>query len=287
METHLGSDFKEKDKKIKAIMGMCQEHAAWIIHQSFLHNRIEFTYLPCTFRSNPKGGLVFTRTPLGLLRCLLAVREEQYTYTSRTVFLSTPAFDKTVYRWNVQVEYGDFGDFYFGVAFGNDDGSVGYDSYPLGDGAGSCCFFFRKQKAETPTNSSPGSSTPTDPAPTDPAPTSYANGSTSDRPLLTSMLRGILSTDTFYAETPVPDGAVVGMEIDQVPNTLSFFVNEKKVPRAFLNIESSLHLGMTIQGAGTVQPAFTCLCYRRLARPTASAVHCTYYEVGFMCGGED
>lgn len=151
-----------------------------------------------------------------------------------TVFL-TNKIEEGVYQWMVKIEYG-FGYSAFRL------GATKFiqrnaDNVSLGAMKRSCCFAFDTH-AE-------------------------------------SILLGVKDwPKTLCKETPVPQNATVAIEVDSSAGTLSFFVNERKVPRIIAGVKVPMHLA--ISGYG--DQFFTPLSFCRLRLPTTSPFACTSYE---------
>lgn len=83
-------------------------------------------------------------------------------------------------------------------------------------------------------------------------------------------------------ETVVLEGATVAMEFDSDKQTLSYFVDGRKVPRVVTRVYDPLFFGVT-GSAG----CFLSLAFARLPNPTRSSVSCTSHEYECLADGDD
>lgn len=222
---------KDKDLRIRTLIGMCREHVIWKNHSFFIKNRFRCSYISVPLQQTNTTYTV-TQTVRGE-HCFLWAPS---TYT--TVFLDREIAEE-VFQWTIKIEYGKKNSFlYLGTAHSSVISNC-RDSV-LGAVRGTCSFRFYR----------------------------IPNG------LYRSGLGGVISFhDVPDMETSVPDNSLVAIEIDIDADTLSFFVNGKKVPRVITRIQSPLYAGVS----GCDQPSFTSISFRRLLRTTPSTVECKTY----------
>lgn len=222
-------------KKIKQVVGMCRTNFLLKENPYFLKGRPH--KFDDTFCPNPRGGCVLIHTPhqTRLLQC--SFTEDRF----RTLFLSTCIGKEGVFRWTVQIRYAVGG--FFSQLF-----------------VGASPFDRLSQCSNTHLGYTPGSCSLE----------MWKNGD-----VLQSWLRGTADTSNFpQGETCVPDGAFVSLEADGSARTLSFFVDERKVPRAVSDVCVPLHLGVS----GCTRSSFVSVLFCRLPAPTPSPVTCRYYK---------
>lgn len=98
MEKQNGVGLKEKDLKIRVIIGLCQEHAMWKTHHYFVNTRIQYVNPPAAFIPNPQGGCTLLHTRSGG-QCTV-----DGAFDFRVVFLDK-RIDEGIYKWTVQVRF--------------------------------------------------------------------------------------------------------------------------------------------------------------------------------------
>lgn len=188
------------------------------------------------FRANPKGGFTITRAPTGFSSVTFTTEK----YEDRTVLLSA-LVTQGVWRWTVEITYGTVGSSQLFIGAAAADVLNTCDTSYLGSPKGTWSF----------------------------APWRFGTGD------LGSKLFGVKNDNSIpTSETCVPNGSLVTVEVNTEARTLSFFVGERKVPRAVSNVHTRLHLGIS----GRNKPSFTNVSFRRLPAATQSPVQCTFYE---------
>lgn len=216
---------------VTTVMGMCVENFVLRNCSVFVNSRKK--NIPHSFRVNPKGGCIITRTSFGK-KCTFN-QEEWY----RSIFLN-PTIIKGLLHWSVQIDYGTGNDFSIGGAASNCLSRLD-TLYFCCHREKACGFNF------------------------------YVSG--------VKLYSHLDNADDFgarysFEETPVPNNSVVAAEVDFTLRTLTFFVNNKKVPRGISQIPVPFSLGMCSTRIGG---SFTSLSLRRLAYATPSSIACTYY----------
>lgn len=231
---------QEKKCNLKAVFGMCKECFEWRNHAYFVEKLKAF--VPHSLRPNPKGSCTLTESDTGNHpKCEFAYDCEHV----RTVFLNQ-RISKGVWRWTVQIEYGTepFSEFWLGSC--QCSSASRFDDYSLGRMFRTASYDFWR-----------------------------------DRGILYSRLYGALGAwEIPEEETPVPNGALVAVEVNIDDRTMSFFVNQIKVRRAVSCIHFPLFLGVT----GFHGPAFTSVSLCRRVVPTPSGVipklyRCIYVDL--------
>lgn len=147
----------------------------------------------------------------------------------RTLFLDKK-ISEGIYRWTISVKYKEkFSFFYFGAAHCECACKLPFSSL---DVPGSCSFKFWEEDG------------------------------------LFSGLRGI---DSFRRipenETKVESGSEAAVEADTITQTLSFFVQKKRVPHAISGVNLPMYLGVSTM----YRPSFTSLSFYRLPSATHSS----------------
>lgn len=189
--------------------------------------------IPVSIRHNPEGGFIITEAPTGP-HCLFS------TIFRRTLFLNTP-ITEGVFHWVVRINYAMEGDSGFNIGTAPLEYLSHCNQGVLGNGIRTCSFGFWRN---------------------------------CDNRLLSSLTSGgCLVPGIPFDETCVLDGSLVSVEIDCNRKTLSFFVNGKKVPRAFSNKHIPLHFGISCSYG-----SFTSVSFHRLESATPSFVACRFYK---------
>lgn len=234
-----------KDRSIRSIVGICEEHIKWITHPYFLEGRKRFMSIPVSFGINLEKVCSFTQTPAGKL----------YTFYDsdfwQSVFLDKSISDG-VFCWTVRIKYSK-GEKYSSLRIGalpthilqrtlrssstpwKDSPWVDYNwtSKPFDNWSFS---FFRK---------------------------GYRNPTSGPEELV-----HVCNTDL------VPDNAVVSLEADADTHTLSLFVDGIKNPLCYVDVNGPLNMGVS----GLNGPSFLSVSFLRLPCATPSPVVCTLYK---------
>lgn len=195
------------------------------------------TNITHSFRPNPIYRTITSKTPSGIKYSLSDI-ECQFP----TLFMNMP-INAGVYRWTTQILYdvhSPFSGFFFGGASSPSDQ---FKRCFLGhSGSGSFAFkFFRAEDKS-----------------------------------LYSEFEGVKNSKTVpREETLVPDGSLVSLEVDMGTKTMSFFVENVKVPHTITNIPVPVHLGMTVCINDT---AFISVSLKKLKAVTPSLVRCQLHE---------
>lgn len=244
IERRIGMNWKMKDNSIRALVGMCQLHAGWKDHLYFFEGRMQFTYIPFSFRPNPDGQYLFTLTPRGI-HCKFPM--DFLCSAFHTVFLWTPVTEG-VFRWSIRIHYPwSSSALFIGTAppmlLNQRNAHVlGVPGdHSLGLGLSSCGMDLRGVEADD-----------------------IQCGDGWCEPNTTVPVRDV----------EVADNSLVAVELDADAHTVSFLVNGKKVPHVVTNVFSPLNCGVT----GYQQASFTSISFRRLPFATPSPLHCQYYK---------
>lgn len=192
--------------------------------------------IPVSFRPNPGGNWIVTHTEAG----------NQYHFVSdndRTIFLNTK-ISEGVFCWTVRIMYTENGNGSFCMGTAPTELLNVCDNYLVGRVSGTCNIMFIK--------------------------TEFAR------------LEGVenVNVNDFdnigfaCTEMKIHDRSLVTAEVDVSARTLSFFVNEKKVPIAVSNVNVPLYFGM----AGWRGGSFTSVSFHRLPTATPSPDRCVFYR---------
>lgn len=186
---------------------------------------------------NPLGGFTLTTNSIGVEVLFGFLQETK----KRTVFVDRN-ITEGIYHLTIKIKYGagqKNSALDMGVAH-SDTLKQCYDK-TLGEIAGSCCLGFGVMDGH-----------------------------------LVSVMDGVKDNEkSLSAEHTVPDGSLVGAELDSVAHTLSFFVDGKKFPHAISSVKNPVYFG--IDGAG--YSSFVAVSLRRLSAATPSDVK----TVSFVC----
>lgn len=192
--------------------------------------------IPISVRPNLKGKYETTCTEMGV-RCTFG----NIVLSCRTIFLDTQ-ITKGIVRLTVMIHYATCPECYLRVGVARPELLSECEDEFLGIVKGTCSFLMHK-----------------------------------DKNVLESGLRGVVDHVAIPKdETPVPDGSLVTAEADISARTLSFFVGEKKVPRAISLIPTPLYFGIT--GCDNTA-AFTVVSFCWLTAPTLSPVTCKFHAL--------
>lgn len=261
---------ERKDPCIKAVFGMCSECACWRDHPCFVDFRK--TFIRPFLCPNPKGGYVFVlkRDPN---------RGWKKNNTFQSVFLNT-LIHNGIFRWTVQIAYAPWGEhsqmWYGCVLRDRDQYRNRYkarwrwrdECLPhLGE---CCCIQFSRHHIDRykwRVDGSDGDFEVDDDA------EDYFL-------MLQCCYRGREGRSGKGDEMAVNDGAFLSLEADMKLRTLSFFVNDTKLPCVISNLPMGLHFW----GYAKHRAFFRTMSLRRLPAPTPSAVACLACE--FSDGGQ-
>lgn len=173
----------------------------------------------------------------------VSIASPSYLYTSldwKTVFLSS-IVTKGIVRWTVKPKYAASGMSSFWLGIAPADRAAPCDC--LGDLNGASSFNFFK----------------------------YPNG------VLGSILCGVRCRGGYYTTIPcVPNNALVAVEVDCQAHTLSFFVNESRVPCSISGVRLPVQIGLS----GGWEQSFSSVCFCRLHASTPSSVLCHLFRCG-------
>lgn len=127
-------EIKIKDAKIRAMMGMSQEHLACKTNLLFISNRKASMKVPMTLRLNPSARYSHTHTPTG----------ERYIFAYSSSISLDYLIAEGAFRWTIKFEFGTDKDSSFlriGVAPPRFLNELAIRSLGVLDGS-SCCFRF-------------------------------------------------------------------------------------------------------------------------------------------------
>lgn len=224
-----------KPNVIRMIFGMCLKCYEWRGHPFFQKSRP--SRVQCALCANPEGG------------CSISPHDNQCSFIEekwRTVVLNFKV-TRGIFRWTIRIRYGlgSPSEIYIGALY--DRKSNDYDARVIGSqGLHSLhCSRLRDGSTLAKLNTSLSSSTSS----------------------LSSISISSLS------QVSVPDNSLVSVEMDTAARTLSFFINDEKVPFVVSNIFAPVRFGVS----GRHNVSFTSLHLCRLLKPTPtpSTVTCT------------
>lgn len=224
--------------EIRQIIGMCSQSYIWKKHPYFLENR-PVNILADLLGTPEKRGCTITHTPSGL----------QYNFTNdddcwHTSFLDIP-ISQGVYRWVMQIEFGkEISCFAFGAAPPESMIRL-FDSY-LGDNDDSYSF--------------------------------CAENESGNSVLFSFFGYGCAHYSVMDTATPTPCIVRVSTEADALTHTLSFAVNEKKIPRVICNVPTPSRMAISVMMASKCVWFATGVSFQRIPRatPILTRPQCVY-----------
>lgn len=236
-------DYEVRDRSIRAIFGMCQEHIVWKANFYFKERRKELSYVNiCLWlRPNPKGECELSR--IGLFeRCLFTSKGH------RSIFLNKE-ISEGVFRWTLKIEYNDLEDCTLRIGTVPANLLSESDNFPIGLLKGTCCFWLYHSKFSF-------------------RPLGFSNYTHYQ-----CGLDGVENERLIRENYTVNDNDVVAVEIDIAAHSMFFFYSngETSVLFAISHIPSPLYLGVS----ALHRPSFTSMSFRRLpciTRPTETFV---------------
>lgn len=214
-----------KTDQIRLIIGMCCEHFQLKTHSLFILKRP--INIPVLFRAQ-KDQI--------WQQCDSSNGEKQFTsilsndYDFRMIFLDNQ-MAKDIFHWAIRIKYSFYRNAYMNISAVP---SVDVDNcltcrHFSSAVCGGCSFQFAKVYG-----------------------------------CLQSRLCGTKETPFLNCLSPVPDNSLVAIEADMHAHTVTFFVNELKLPFVVTGVRGPLYFGVT----GVGKSSFTSVLYRRLAAPT-------------------
>lgn len=246
-----------EEKKIIAIVGMCQEHVTWSSHPYFVKWRPK--KVPYSFFDDPSGRSLVCHTAAGLqckfnpnqptfpfpFGCFCLYKGDDEDYIDRMIFLNS-AINEGIYRWTVRIKYALFKPTTFNLGASPPDLLSAKQDRVLD--------LFSNNSART----------------------AYLSLWRDGPGLLRSYIYGV-GGEVPPDETQVPQGACVAIEVDANAHTLAFFVNGTKIPHIITHMRFPVHLGVT----GSCGSFFS-LSYLRLRFPTQSETKCKLHEKYYL-----
>lgn len=246
----LCSLFWNKSDCVRELIGSCEEH--YLIKKNIVFLNYRPLAIHASLSPHFSDQCNITHTAFGEQCCVPD-------YISWTVFLNREII-VGIYRWTVYIDQYDIqNDSHLGIGIAPANTRImdlcSYEK--LGGVKGTCSFCFGRGG-------------------------SFLHGVKGEfrNPPLPFLLRGVPMQGTQInlfpkEETTIPERSFVSAEVVTCEGTLSFFVGEKKVPRAISCISVPLFFGMS---AYRTCLSLTSVSFRRLPCPTPTSTPCTYYE---------